>query len=431
VSALIVLLGGAVGGWATSEAERAFLAVTAPAFAFLVIEVGIYASRFSLRIEERNMFSVAPLLFLAFSLWLARGLPRPFLLTAFAALAPPLLLFTLDLKALLNIGILSDTFGLIPLLRLSEVVDGGVDTVELLVWTCGFAAGLAFALLSRKVASVVLPAGVALFLVVSSWSVFGSIRDHAGATLGLTNPADPSWIDTRIGTDSEAAFLYGTTADFIGDAQIMWQTEFWNRSVGTLIYPSGFPDPASLPTRAAAFDGLTGRITPTEAAPSLSAIRYAVAPTTVQLAGEKLAQEGRLALYRIDPPMRLATHIGGIYPDSWMGDFAALTHYSQPIRPGRVQVRVSREAWGGESPPGRVAVKVGPLVTTTGQPTVGEPSASRTWTVKSGAVRSFVLPTPNMPFRLEIRIDPTFSPADYGHPDGRRLGAQVHLQMIP
>ena len=65
VSALIVLFGLAVRGWASSAAERAFVAVAASAFVLIVIQVGIYASRFSLRIEERNMFSVAPLLFLA------------------------------------------------------------------------------------------------------------------------------------------------------------------------------------------------------------------------------------------------------------------------------------------------------------------------------------------------------------------------------
>ena len=38
------------------QAERALFAVTVPAVVLVVIEVGIYASRFSLRIEERNMF---------------------------------------------------------------------------------------------------------------------------------------------------------------------------------------------------------------------------------------------------------------------------------------------------------------------------------------------------------------------------------------
>jgi hypothetical protein len=431
VSALIVLFGGAVRGWATTEAERAFLGVTAPAFIFLVTEVGIYASRFSLRIEERNMFAVAPLLFLAFSLWLSRGLPRPLVLTAVAALVPAGLLFALDLKALLNIGILSDTFGLIPLMRLSGRVDGGVDTVELLMWGGGLAAALGFALLPRRLAAIVLPLTLGAFLVMSSYSVFGAIRNHARATLGLTNPADPSWIDNRIGTDSEAAYFYGATANLIGEAQIMWQTEFWNRSIGILIYPGGFPDPASLPTRVATFDALTGRITPTPEGGSIAGISHMVTPATVEPAGELLEQRGQLALYRIAPPMRLATHLGGVSADRWMGNFAALTHYDTPRRRGRLHVRLSREAWGQESPPGRVAIKVGPLVTSTGNPTVGEPAATRTWTIRSGAARSFVLPTPNKPFRLEVGVDPTFSPADYGHPDGRQLGAQLSVHYVP
>jgi hypothetical protein len=150
----------------------------------------------------------------------------------------------------------------------------------------------------------------------------------------------------------------------------------------------------------------------------------------VQVAGERLAQKGRLVLYRIDPPMRLATHLGGVFPDSWMGGFAALTHYATPSSPGRIYVRVSREAWGGESPAGHVTIKAGPLVIKNAQPTIGEPASSRTWTVQSGRARSFILPTPRSPFRVEINIDPTFSPATYGQADGRQLGAQVELRYV-
>jgi hypothetical protein len=210
VSALVVLFGLSVRGWVTSSAERAFVAVAASAFVLMVIQVGIFASRFSLRIEERNMFTVAPLLFLALSLWLARGLPRPPLLTAVAAFGPAALLFSLDLRSLLNIGILSDTFALIPLLRLSSLVEGGADSVEALMWMGGFVAALAFALLPRRVAGVALPAGVALFLVLSSYSVFGSIRDHMRATLALTSTSNPRWIDERIGHDCGTDVLHKT-----------------------------------------------------------------------------------------------------------------------------------------------------------------------------------------------------------------------------
>ena len=209
----------------------------------------------------------------------------------------------------------------------------------------------------------------------------------------------------------------------------MWQTEFWNRSVGT-VYTLGPADPG-LTASPATFDPVTGHILP-ESAPGgpSTPIRYAIAPTTVHLAGKLLAQQGRLALYQIDSPMKLATHRGGIYADSWMGADAALTNYARPIRRGWLHVRVSREGWGGPSRPGQVTVKIGPLVARGGQPTVGEPATSKTWTVRSGKARSFILPTPRAPFRLEVHVEPTFSPADYGVADARQLGAQVWIESI-
>ena len=426
VSALIVLFGLALWGRATSAAERAFVAVSASAFVLIVVEVGIFASRFALRIEERNMFSVAPLCFLALCLWLARGLPRPLVLTAIAAVLPATLILALDLSALLNIGILSDTFGLVPLMRMSSLIDGGVDRVELLMRLGGAAAVLAFAVLPRRIAAVVLPLSVATFLALSSYSVFGAIRDHATATLALIESPDPSWIDSRIGTDEEAAILYGGTVDLFSEAQILWQTEFWNRSVGS-VYNLGPPDPAAQSGNAATTDYLTGRIVPAQGTVQ-PMTKYVIAPSTVSLRGMALAQAGDLVLYRMRPPLRLATLVGGVYSDGWMGNFAALTHYAKPSRPGQLRFRVSRDGWGGESPPGKVTIQLGTFGNVNGGPGITDVKESRTWTVRSGIGRDFTLPTPAVPYRLEIRVDPTFAPADYGVPDTRQLGAQVQIE---
>jgi hypothetical protein len=426
VSALIVLFGLSIRGWVSTPAERALVAVASSAFLLVVVQVGLYASRFSLRIEERNMFCIAPLLFLALALWLARGLPRPWLLAAVAGLVPGALLFALDLKALLNIGILSDTFALIPLLRLSGSLEGGVESVEILLGSAGIAAALAFALLPRRVAVVALPASVAVVLAASSYSVFGAVRDHSQRTLALTSTAHPRWIDERIGPRSQAVYLYGATPDYFSEAQILWQTEFWNRTVGT-VYTLGPADPG-LTASPATFDPVTGRIVPQPgSAPPSQAIRYVVGPTSVKFDGRLLAQQGWLALYRINRPIRLATHLGGVHPDSWMADFAAFTYYATPKRAGSLEVRVSRQGWAGPSPPGRVTIKVGVLGDLNGGPVISRVLGSRTWTVRSGTVRSFTLPTPKAPYRLEIHVTPTFSPIDYGVPDTRKLGAQVSI----
>ena len=129
--------------------------------------------------------------------------------------------------------------------------------------------------------------------------------------------------------DSNAVYVYGATPDPFGEAQIMWQTEFWNRSVGT-VYTLGPSDPG-LTASPATFDALTGRIVPQSRRRRVRRrSATSIAPTTVKLAGRMLAQQEWLALYRIDPPMRLVTHLGGVFPDSWMGAFAALTHYAKP-----------------------------------------------------------------------------------------------------
>ena len=73
-------------------AERAFVCVTAAALLWIVPQAGFFASRYSGRIEERNMFYLEPLLFLALVAWVARGAPRPARWTAVAVAVPLALL---------------------------------------------------------------------------------------------------------------------------------------------------------------------------------------------------------------------------------------------------------------------------------------------------------------------------------------------------
>ena len=109
VCAFLLLFGLAFArGGTRNESERAFLAVTAAAVVWIVVEVATFASKFSLRIEERYMFFLAPLLLLAFALWLDRGLPRPPVLAAVAAAIPAALFFVLPLGSLLNVSIYSE-----------------------------------------------------------------------------------------------------------------------------------------------------------------------------------------------------------------------------------------------------------------------------------------------------------------------------------
>src|SRR5207237_3059633 len=56
---------------------RVFLAATLPLTAWLVLEVAAFASALSPRVEERDLFYVAPLFLIALLAWIERGLPRP------------------------------------------------------------------------------------------------------------------------------------------------------------------------------------------------------------------------------------------------------------------------------------------------------------------------------------------------------------------
>jgi hypothetical protein len=58
-------------------------------------------------------------------------------------------------------------------------------------------------------------------------------------------------------------------------------------------------------------------------------------------------------------------------------------------------------------------------------------TADRRWVVHSGKYRVFTLPTPRPPFRVEVQVNPPFSPSDYGQNDSRQLGAQVLFSFLP
>jgi len=420
-SAFLLLLGLAfLRGGTRSEAERAFVAVTAAAVPLVVIEVAAFASRFSLRIEDRYMFFLAPLLFLAFALWLDRGIPRPRVLAIAAGVIPAALLFALPLASLLNVSIYSDTFGLLPVLRLSTVLSGIAEARRVLL-IGGVAAAAAFVLWPRRAgAQLVFPSAVAAFLVLSSYPVVGALRDYSRnlkTTAGLQEHA--SWLDTRLGSGSpRASFLLGTTSDIWPETLSLWQQEFWNRSVGP-VYNLSTPEPAGGPETPVGVAPQTGLIVSKLTGQAVRA-PYVVSSFSFGIDGRLIAARPPFALYRTNGPLRVAESRSGIYADGWMGADAAYTRYvTRP--PGRLVVRLTREAWRGPDVPGRARVQLIPLRGTH----AGKAVETRRWTLHSGDAHTFVLRTPREPFTVAVHIEPTFSPSQFGQADTRQLGAQV------
>jgi hypothetical protein len=415
VSAFLLL----AGAWlrpGSSPAERAFASVAASALLWIVPQAGFFASRYSLRIEERNTFYVEPLLLLALVAWVARGAPRPPRATAVAVVVPVALLAAIPIERLFGAALLAATFGLLPLLRVSAVFEGGADTMRVLVALGAVAAGLLLVFVPRRLAATTI-AAVAVFLALSSWSVAGTLREQANATGRETQTTNSDWVDDEVGADADVGFIF--TADLVDNSHPVWQTEFWNRSVGD-VYGLNAADATSLPTVPITIDA-RGRIVRV-ADRSVVAPRYVLAQPGQEIAGDKLAAEGRLVLYRVSAPMRLSRLLEGVYADGWSGKSAAYTNYSQ--RAGTVRVDVGRAGWTGPDVPSGVTIDVERLDS-------GRRVSSARLVVHSGKERTFRLKTPTAPFRVKVGVERTFSPADYGSPDTRELGVQLDFVFQP
>jgi hypothetical protein len=396
--------------------ERAFVCVTTAALVWIVPLAGFFASRYSGRIEERNMFFLEPLFLIALVVWVARGAPRPPRWTAVAVAIPAALLTALPLERLFNVPILSETLALIPLMRLSTLIEGGTDAMRVLLALGAVAAALLFVFVPRRLAAVTI-GGVAVFLALSAWSAAGTLREQAKATRLATQTENADWIDEAVGSKANVPFVF--TPDLVADSHLLWQTEFWNRSVGD-VYGLGSADPTGTAVVPTTVDA-RGRFVRSGDRQPL-APHYVVAQPGLDIAGEKVAAEGRLVLYRVPAQLRLRTRLDGVYGDGWSGPSATYTNYSQS--PGVVRIDVGRGAWGGPDVPGSVTIDVDRVDS-------GRRVSSARWVVHNGSRRTFRLRTPPAAFRVDVRVRPTFSPADYGSSDQRQLGAQLGFAFEP
>ncbi|MGB2875752.1 MAG: hypothetical protein WBB76_09805 [Gaiellaceae bacterium] len=419
LSALIVLFGLACRrATAPGGTERAFLAVATAAFVWIVIQAGTFASHFSLRIEERYMFNVAPVLLLAGVVWLARGLPRPPALTAAAVIVPTALVLALPFETFFTEALFNDTFGLIPLWRLTQRFGGNVGDTRIAVAALAALAGLLFAVLPRRSAIAVIPFSVLLVFALSTNSVFGTVEFQSAAKRyagGLQG--DPSWIDHAIGRDRRVELV--NTSDIL-DQNSLWQAEFWNRSVRRVFEVTAH-DP-SIDDVAAPLD-IRGRIVPALPAGSPDRHpRYVAAARTVELDGTRIAASGELALWRVHSPLRLRSLLAGVTPDGWTGATATYTRYVMPRGPRSVVMILSRLGVSG-LPPARVQITVGPAPS-------GSPWEHRAVEIRDDGREALLrLPVRRAPFQVRLTVSTTFSPTQFGSPDTRTLGVRASFSV--
>jgi glycosyltransferase involved in cell wall biosynthesis len=297
---------------------RVFLAAALPLTAWLLLEVGAFASALSPRIQERNLFYVAPLFLIALLAWIERGMPRPPRAAAIAAVLAAALPGALPYHRLIDVPAQSDTLALLPLWWLQEAVVG-MDTIPVVVVAAAAAIGFLFLSISPRYA-LVLPA------VVLIWFAFATERierfDHGfpkasvGALYqGITAPRR-DWVDAAVGRKADVAFVFpGKDATHHPDT--LWENEFYNRSIGP-VYDLRQPSMGGLPETHVVqrADG----VLLADGKPLRHA--YVLSEEGVPLAGAIVARDELkgMALRRTDGLLRIGYRVQGLYPnDTWSG----------------------------------------------------------------------------------------------------------------
>jgi hypothetical protein len=307
VAAVAVLLVRAARRGEPDARVRAFLAVASSLTVWLVLEVGVFTSYYSDRIVERNLIALAPVLFIGLVLWIDRGAPGTLLERGIVAAAAAVVLVVLPVRRLVNIFGTHDAMTMIPLYKLVQASSPG--TMLAVYLAVGVTTAVAFALLPRRfirvVPAVLVVAAVAASVVAAQFVVEKS-QAQQRAFLGKK----PSWIDLK--SHGSVAYLYDGEPSWDG----VWETLFWNEHVDR-VYNLGEKEvPGPLPQAPVEVrpDG-TIFVPPSARQPG----PYAVASTWMKLAGDEvkkvkqegLTQEG-LALWRLEPPLRLRERISGL-----------------------------------------------------------------------------------------------------------------------
>jgi Dolichyl-phosphate-mannose-protein mannosyltransferase len=298
----------------------------ATVFWFTAVAATYAANPVGDRIEERYLFHVVPLLFIALVVWLERRGPGWGPAAGIGAAAAAALPGVVPWPALLSPLVGSSAPGLVLLLKFQSKY-ASQQTIGEVVVLAAIAGAVLFLLLPRRWL-LLGPAVVLCYLAVAMWPVHnltrsGSLNARAASIGGPTN-----WIDRAVGADADVAILY-----YAVDALPYWENEFFNASVRrSYSIPGaygGLPDHQVViaPSGAVTTDGKPVR-------PPYVLTNQAIVPR-----GTPVANDRRIGLtvYRVDAPLRLEAKVDGVYPDRWSGPTAAYTRYGCAPR-GRLTV---------------------------------------------------------------------------------------------
>jgi dolichyl-phosphate-mannose-protein mannosyltransferase len=315
--------------------ERAFMAGAASLSAWLVVEVAAFATIPTVqRIEERNVFYVAPLFLIALLLWVARGAPRVRPWAPAVALGAALLIGALPFSHFIGVQATADTLALLPWWNLQEHVIT-LAQVRPVATLCAIGAAVLFLVVPARWA-LVLPALVLVYFAaiarpIESRTTFAS----RGALFQGIRSVPRDWIDRVAGRHGDVAAIWtGKT-----DVHVIWENEFFNRSVGP-VYDTGEAIPGGLPSTAVTV-GRDGFLR--DAQGRLIRHRFVLVDGSLDLNGVKRASDNGgtiplgVNLWELNRPVRSLTRVDGLYlNDTWSGP--SVTYRRFECRGGSVRV---------------------------------------------------------------------------------------------
>jgi hypothetical protein len=319
-----------LGAWRGEKDRRvrAFLAVATAYTALLVGQVSFFGVDYLDHVSERYLITTLPLLALGLVVWLARGAPRPAVVTIPLAGAAVLLVATVPPERIGTVNAAHDALTVLPLARALEPVG---EELRVLLVAAAIGVAAAFLVLPRRW----LPAAVAvLALVFVGTSLAGahemdelSSREHANDIGG----AERTWVDDA-GAGETLLFDTGELPSTASP-----RLTFWNRSIEQLVRLTGVSEQA-LPQTGVDIrrDGAL-----TDAARQEVTAPYAVVPATIALRGERIAAVPQteiapgLALWRVDEPLRMVSRVGGMTP---VGDFRQASVVVYECGPGALEL---------------------------------------------------------------------------------------------
>jgi len=316
------------------------LAVTLATSFWVLLVVATFASRFASRIQERNMFALAPLLLVVLLAWVARGAPRPQPLAAAATAAAAAVTLAIPFERFIGTSTQSDTLMLLPWWSVQDRV--GLEWVAELALALAALLGLVFLLVPAR-AAVVVPLVVLAYFVAAFHPVWfgkhGLERASAGALFQGIRGVPRDWVDAALprAGDGEVAVLWTGRADRF----VVNQNEFFNRSLGTIYYTDQ-PTPGGIgevPVEVDPADGVIrrGDGTPVEA-------RWALLDGSVTPDGVVVARDDQLGttLWRLRGPLSSTTRVEGLYPnDTWSG--SEVTYTKRRCSGGTLAVALSSD----------------------------------------------------------------------------------------